>query len=147
MSYIENNLSRGEKILVRGMTAEWVYVPWLLILGLLSLIMLFENIILFIPIPIVMSLIYLHYMKIEMAVTNKRILLKYGIISTMTGEIKLEKIEGVNIEQGVFGTLFDYGTIIFSGTGTNQVYWIDVDEPKKVRIAIEDALDAYKRKK
>ncbi len=57
----------------------------------------------------------------EIVKTNKRIILKTGLIMRDTIEIPLSQIESVNVTQSVFGRIFGYGTISIIGTGgTNQ---------------------------
>lgn len=57
----------------------------------------------------------------EIVKTNKRIILKMGLIMRDTIEIPLSQIESVNVTQSVFGRIFGYGTISIIGTGgTNQ---------------------------
>ncbi|MDR0676598.1 MAG: PH domain-containing protein [Elusimicrobiota bacterium] len=80
-----------------------------------------------------------------MSLTNKRILVKKGVISVYTDELKLNKIESINISRGILGTIFSYGDIIFSGTGTNKVTFKSVDNPTFIKNKIEDIFEIYKK--
>ncbi len=53
----------------------------------------------------------------EFVVTNKRVIVKTGLISRRTLEMNLNKIESVNVDQSVMGRLLNYGTITIIGTG------------------------------
>ena len=53
----------------------------------------------------------------ELAVTDRRVVAKTGVIARDTNELNLEKIEGVDVRQSVLGRLLDYGTISVRGTG------------------------------
>jgi uncharacterized membrane protein YdbT with pleckstrin-like domain len=58
----------------------------------------------------------------EIGITNRRIILKTGIISRKIIELSHQKIEGINIYQAFWGRIFGYGTVTFTGTGTaNEV--------------------------
>ncbi|MBP5399159.1 MAG: PH domain-containing protein [Alphaproteobacteria bacterium] len=77
----------------------------------------------------------------EMACTNKRIIYKTGVISLKTAEIKVDKIESIQIEQTFWGRIFGCGNIIFSGTGTAKVKFYDVSNPWQIKTRIEESLD------
>lgn len=65
----------------------------------------------------------------EFGVTNKRIIMKTGMISRDTAEIMLDKIEAINVEQSILGRILTYGTLIVVGTGgTHDVYY-NVPDP------------------
>ena len=51
----------------------------------------------------------------EFAITNRRVIIKTGLISRKTFEMNLSKIESVNIDQTILGRILGYGTIIIVG--------------------------------
>lgn len=53
----------------------------------------------------------------EFSCTDRRLLIKSGLITTRLAEMPLTKIEDLLIEQGLFGKLFGYGTVVFKGSG------------------------------
>ena len=53
----------------------------------------------------------------EFAVTNKRVIIKVGLISRRSLEILLNKVEAITVDQGLWGRIFGYGTIVIIGTG------------------------------
>jgi uncharacterized membrane protein YdbT with pleckstrin-like domain len=73
----------------------------------------------------------------EQGVTNKRVILKRGIISRKTEEMKLTSIETVEIDQGVWGRLFGFGTVKVTGRGISDVVYQGVDDPMAVKRQIE----------
>ena len=62
-------------------------------------------------------LAYVRQQTTELAVTNRRVLAKFGIISRTTFELFLNKVEGVNVEQTIMGRFLGYGSIHVKGTG------------------------------
>jgi Predicted membrane protein len=56
------------------------------------------------------------------AVTNKRVILKTGIIGRSVVELVLAKCEGLHIEQSVLGRIFGFGTIIVTTGGATNCY-------------------------
>jgi uncharacterized membrane protein YdbT with pleckstrin-like domain len=62
----------------------------------------------------------------EFVVTNKRVIVKTGIISRRTLEMNLNKIESVNVDQTIMGRLLDYGSITIIGTGGTRETFPDI---------------------
>jgi uncharacterized membrane protein YdbT with pleckstrin-like domain len=60
---------------------------------------------------------YLRLISTELAITNRRVIAKTGFISRNTFEIMLNRVEGANIDQSVWGRLFNFGSIFVHGTG------------------------------
>jgi hypothetical protein len=53
----------------------------------------------------------------EIAVTNRRVIYKTGLISRRTSEMNMDKVESVVVDQTILGRLLDYGSIDIRGTG------------------------------
>ena len=53
----------------------------------------------------------------ELAVTDRRVIYKRGLIQRHTIEINLAKVESVDVDQSIMGRIFDYGTVTIRGTG------------------------------
>lgn len=56
------------------------------------------------------------------AVTNKRVMLKTGIISRRAVDLVLAKCEGLQIKQSVLGRILNYGTITVTTGGALSSY-------------------------
>src|SRR4051812_19248725 len=52
----------------------------------------------------------------ELVITNRRVLIKTGIVRRQSLEMFVSKIESVAVDQGFGGRLLDYGTVIIRGT-------------------------------
>jgi Bacterial PH domain len=53
----------------------------------------------------------------EIAVTNRRVIYKRGLIQRETNEMNMDKVESVQIDQSIFGRMLDYGNVTTLGTG------------------------------
>ncbi|OEY66791.1 PH domain-containing protein [Marinobacter sp. X15-166B] len=78
----------------------------------------------------------------EQGVTNKRVILKRGIISRKTDEIKLSAIETVQIDQGILGRVFGFGTVRVTGRGISDLNFKGIDDPMSVKREIENSISA-----
>jgi len=129
MSYIEQSLSTGEKVegLFKLHWFAWIpMVIWIVLgfvtFGLTWLIAIYE---------------YLRLKFLEQGVTNKRVIFKKGIISRRTEEMKLASIETVEINQGILGRIFGFGTVKVTGRGISDLMFKNIDDPISVKRQIE----------
>jgi uncharacterized membrane protein YdbT with pleckstrin-like domain len=72
----------------------------------------------------------------ELAVTNNRIIYKYGLIRRHTSEMNMDKVESVNVVQSILGRMLDYGTIDIMGTGQGFESLREFASPLELRNAI-----------
>lgn len=56
------------------------------------------------------------------AVTNKRVILKTGVISRKAVDLVLTKCEGLHIKQSILGRIFNFGTITVTTGGVSSSY-------------------------
>ena len=72
----------------------------------------------------ILSLLRRVLMKIgsSYAVTNKRVILKTGLISRKSVDLVLAKCEGLHIKQSVLGRIFNFGTITVTTGGVTSSY-------------------------
>jgi uncharacterized membrane protein YdbT with pleckstrin-like domain len=80
---------------------------------------------------------WLRLRNIEQGVTNKRVILKKGIVSRTSEEMKLTSIETVEIIQGIWGRIFGFGSVKVTGRGTSDVVFKNIDDPMDVKRKIE----------
>lgn len=78
----------------------------------------------------------------EFAVTNRRVLIKVGLVRRRTLELNLSKIESVEVEQTVAGRLLGYGQIEVIGTGGTREAFDRVSSPLAFRKAVHEAAEA-----
>jgi uncharacterized membrane protein YdbT with pleckstrin-like domain len=69
----------------------------------------------------------------ELAVTDRRIIFKRGFISRRTIEMNMDKVESVDVDQGILGRIFDYGDITVRGTGSGLEPMRAIDDPLAFR--------------
>jgi uncharacterized membrane protein YdbT with pleckstrin-like domain len=77
----------------------------------------------------------------EMAVTNRRVLVKMGILSTRSIEIMLSKIESIRVDQSLAGRLFSFGTIVVRGTGGTPEPFAKIAHPLEFRRQVQEQID------
>ena len=148
-NYIENSLISGESISYTGTISKWSVAGSLLIGGLLVLsgvVNLFTAAAGSSPILILagISFLVVAYLKInstELAITNKRLIAKFGFISRQTVELNLNKVESIQVHQGIAGRIFDFGSLVISGGGNPQAPVPGIANPLAFRKAFMEAQD------
>ncbi len=108
---------------------------WVIFLGPLLLVPVFG-----IGIPFLIAA-FVHRATTDLAFTNKRVIGKWGLVSRHTIEQRLEKIEGVQVRQGILGRMLDYGAIVITGTGGSLTPIENIADPLSFRRAVNEAID------
>jgi uncharacterized membrane protein YdbT with pleckstrin-like domain len=72
----------------------------------------------------------------EVAVTNRRVIHKRGLIRRETVEMNMDKVESVAVDQTIMGRLLGYGSITVRGTGSGLEGLHHIAHPLAIRSAI-----------
>jgi uncharacterized membrane protein YdbT with pleckstrin-like domain len=73
----------------------------------------------------------------EMAVTNKRVIVKSGLASRRTIELLLARIESIAVEEPAMGRILGYGTVIVRGTGGTPEVFPQIAHPLAFREQVQ----------
>jgi uncharacterized membrane protein YdbT with pleckstrin-like domain len=134
MGYVDQNLITGESVTYRARPHWTAFLLGFLGGGLLviagALFMIWSygehqdsiprfaiGLVLFVLGTVVEIVVAIRKSSIELAVTNKRVIFKKGLVQRKTTELFLNKIESVGVEQGIMGRMLNYGTVSLQGTG------------------------------
>ena len=82
----------------------------------------------------------------EIGVTDCRLVYKRGLVARAVGEINIDRIEGVNVLQGILGRIFGYGRVMVRGMGVGEVVLPPIAQPIRFKKAIEKARTMAKKK-
>ena len=143
MSYIDETLLPDEHVVYRT-SLHWIIFlrPVVVILVGLALLIAFRKVPLVgTPILILGVLLLIAplvaYWSTEFGVTNKRMIVKAGLIRRRTLELLLRQVEALSVDQSLSGRMLDYGTITLSGTGGVREVFQRVREPLELRRRIQ----------
>jgi uncharacterized membrane protein YdbT with pleckstrin-like domain len=82
---------------------------------------------------------YLRRKATEIAVTNKRIVIKTGLLNRRTFELLLSKVESIGVEEGLLGRTLGYGLAVVRGTGGTPEPFKNVVFPQELRRQVQQA--------
>ncbi len=152
MGYIEKSLGQDETIEHIG-SIHWVIylLPAILMLTgvLISLIGVLgdeQGAIVIGSLAIVLGLVsflvsFVMRRTTELAVTNKKVVAKWGLISRRTIEQRLDKVDSVQVDQSLVGRVLGFGTIIVHGSGTSLTPITRIMAPLDFRRQVEAAIE------
>ena len=143
MSYIDDSLIEGETVIHVARVSWWSQAGHL-VLGVLLLVVvtglsfwwsqpghLVLGVLLLVVVIGLFFLVmaWVNVRSTEIAITNRRVIAKFGFIRRHTVEINLDKVEALRVEQGLMGRFLNFGTIFISGAGTSVAPLRDIADP------------------
>ena len=147
-NYVEGNLARDEKIILKA-EVTWLSQFWYLLFGGLFTL---SGISVTITegsagvFSLVLGLFLLlvaaiHVLTTELALTNRRIIAKTGLIRRNTVELKVNRVESLEINQGILGRIFNFGSVTVKGTGGSSAPIPYIKRPLQFREHVNNYLD------
>ena len=88
-----------------------------------------------------------NYLGTDLAITNRRVISKFGFIKRESFEINLDKIEGVGLKQGILGRIFGCASVIVKGTGTGLAPIPYIADYQVFKQKLLEECDKYKKNK
>jgi uncharacterized membrane protein YdbT with pleckstrin-like domain len=77
----------------------------------------------------------------EMAVTNRRVVVKTGLASRKTIEMMLNKVESIEVSESTGGRMLGYGTVVVIGTGGTSEPFHKVAHPLEFRNQVQQQIE------
>jgi len=152
MSYLDDHLLAGERIVYRARVHWSIFATAILVIAL--------GIVLAIVLGVYQPAYWyagaalagiglllaiapaIHYASSEFAVTDKRVVAKLGFIERESLETLLSKIEAIGVDQGIVGRMLGYGTITITGTGGTEESFPRIADPLEFRRQIQSQVVA-----
>lgn len=132
-SYIDQILIDGEQVIYQARLSLWSQIVLILV-----------GIILLPLFGLGLALLFWAWLvcrTTELAITNKRIISKSGIIQRTTMELRLDKIESIKVDQGLMGRMLNFGAITISGTGGDKTPIESIADPLQFQKYFMSAVD------
>lgn len=76
----------------------------------------------------------------EMALTNRRVIVKTGLATRRTLELVLSRIESIVVEESTLGRMLGYGTVIIRGTGGTPEIFEKIAHPLEFREQVQSQI-------
>ena len=168
MTYLYEGLMPGEKIVFRT-TLHWINLFWAVVTlaattAVFAVAALFANysfakaphaeqtvgvilaalVLAFFVLIAFFSLLgsAISYITTEFGITNERVLMKTGLLRRRSLEILIAQVEGVSVDQGLFGRILGYGNIVLTGSGGTKQSFRTMSAPLEFRRSIMEQVEA-----
>ena len=147
MKYVDSILNDNENVVHSG-SLHWIIFAKPIIyfmVGIICIIIamiysdavaatgVFISILSFLAFFISVPVVSINMATTEIAITNKRVIYKEGLIRRDTAELNHGKIESIDIRQSVLGRILDYGDILVVGTGGTSIRILRLAAPLSFR--------------
>jgi len=158
MSYIEKSLIEGESVLYRA-RLHWIVMLWPAlagacagVLGIGFLVggvyhtaqwegfsgaMGIVGFLLFLGAVALIGSAVVRRNATQIAVTDRRVLIKTGIVNRKTLELLLSRIESIGVNETPLGRMLGYGTVILRGTGGTPEPFDRIARPLEFRREVQ----------
>ncbi|AFX93640.1 membrane-flanked domain [Serratia phage phiMAM1] len=136
--YVDNNLISNESVVYRGRTTWWSAF-WPIVFALMFLPFTF-GFSLLLAVPSIIRIL-----TTEIAITNKRIIVKSGLISRDVVELSVAKVESLNVKQSVWARILRFGTIVVYGAGNQQGKAVGIANALEFRRRFYDAQEGQEK--
>lgn len=83
---------------------------------------------------------YIYAISTELALTETTIAVKVGFIKRQTIELRLNKVESIQVHQSILGRILDYGTISVTGAGITNTPIYNIAQPLRFKQQVESIL-------
>jgi uncharacterized membrane protein YdbT with pleckstrin-like domain len=140
MGYIESNLLPDEKVVYKAKLNSVIF--WkpcaLIVLGIVFLFILPIAGVIVAAIGLLALIAPLiDYATSEFGVTNKRVIIKVGLIRRRTLELLLRHVEAILVDQSVMGRMLNYGSVTLTGTGGVRENFGNISNPLELRRRVQ----------
>lgn len=122
---IAERLLEGEKVVAEARISDFIYWRCLAVLAfavLVGVLLAVELGALFLVVALIMA-VHATILKsiLLMVVTNKRVLVRYGILQVDVVDIHFDKVESMELERMITGYMMGYANVVVMGTGNRYI--------------------------
>lgn len=142
-SYIESNLTKDERVVKWANVSWWSQLKLILLGVIIFLLCVTDKRTMILGIVILIMCFIIAFIRVkttELALTNKRVIAKFGFISRDSVDLRLEKVESMSFSQDILGRIFNFGDIVVNGAG-NKTPIPFISKPIEFKKAFENFLD------
>ena len=142
MSYIDENLLPDEHVVCRA-ELHWIIFARAILVLVVGFVLLFvprigqAGLVVLLLGVVMLAPPFVAYRTTELGVTNKRVIVKTGLVRRRTLELLLRQVEAILVDQSLLGRLFGFGSITLTGTGGVREIFHRVRDPLELRRRIQ----------
>ena len=140
--FLEERLVKGEKQVASAIIHPAIFWQSIAVLVLAIIVGLFVvmelGILLLVVAALMMAYAAARRQVMMLVLTNKRVLVRYGLLQMEVVDIRFNKIESVELERMPTGMMMGYATIVIMGTGNRYISIPYVANGRRIRRAYNE---------
>jgi uncharacterized membrane protein YdbT with pleckstrin-like domain len=152
MSYVTRNLVAGESLIYET-GVHWSVMLWPFMFAMVIAAgavlcfvqkdpnFLYAGAVLVVVAGVVIAIATVKRKATEIAVTNRRVIIKTGWVHRRSVEIMLPKVESIGITEPFMGRMLGYGTVVVRGTGGTPEPFEKIAHPSEFRKHVHEQAD------
>jgi uncharacterized membrane protein YdbT with pleckstrin-like domain len=143
MGYVDNNLLQNESVSYRANLHWAIFLApiFFFVVATVGFAVAAPVGVFFLLVALLVSLSrMIAYTTSEFAITDRRVVIKVGLIRRRTVELLLSKVETIGVDQSILGRIFNFGTIIVTGTGGTKEPFTGIADPLEFRKQVQSRL-------
>jgi uncharacterized membrane protein YdbT with pleckstrin-like domain len=142
MGYLDSSLLPGEHVVARARVHRVVFTKAAIVAIAGAVVLWFQPAAGAVVALIALAMTippYITARTSEFGITDKRVIIKVGLVRRRTIELLLRQIEAISVDQTVAGRLLNYGSVTLSGTGGIREVFHNIARPLEFRRHIQGA--------
>lgn len=150
MPLTQTELRDGEKILIEGHISDGIFWKAFGVLMMSALLLLIAiPLAVFLSIVALLAFLYAVLLKrfLLLTVTNHRIFFRSGLLKVDTVQVRLDRVESVEIQRTLMGQFLGYATVILTGVGSRYSFIPYLANATDIRNVIDDVLYQHEQHK
>jgi len=138
VSYIDENLLPDEHVVYRA-ALHWIIFARAILVLVGGLVLVFvpgaapAGLVVLLVGAVMLVPPFVAYRTTELGATNKRVIVKLGLVQRRTLELLLRQVEAISVDQSLLGRVFGFGSITLTGTGGVREVFHRVGDPLELR--------------
>lgn len=147
MGYVQDNLMPNEKVLFLAKIHWKVYLRGIVLLLMALIFIGIKAVSIILALVGIYSLVtaFIFMRTSELAITSKRVIAKFGLISRVTIELTHNQVESLRVTQGAIDRVLNAGTILIQGTGGNTTPIPSISNPLRFRKEYFNIIESSKK--
>ncbi|MFI4955740.1 MAG: PH domain-containing protein [Gammaproteobacteria bacterium] len=138
MSYVDSTLLPGEKVILKAQIHWIVFAPAVVLWAAFLMLYTYSGqglvgVVLVVTALASTAKALMYYYATELAVTDRRVIAKFGFIKRDTYELNVNRVTSLNVDQSVLGRILNYGDVTVVGMGGSAAPILAIVDPLKFR--------------
>lgn len=147
MTHVESNLAKGEQVIQRAEISKINLIVNAVLAGILFLVCLNLDDSSMTAVGLIVAVVLvvkplIDIFTTELAITNKRVVGKTGLLNTHTMDSPISKVQNIAVSQKLAGKLFNYSTLAITTAAASYKYH-NIANAEQFKQVLSEQIEAF----